>query len=242
MKNILYGSPCQSGGAKCKWIFTLIAVIFLCNFSQAAVQGYPYVTFDESTGTMTLAYGVKPDDGVYVSSQFLNQATVTAYFGSSLVSDASKINKVIIAQSFHDFEPDALRRMFQDCSNLTDIEGLENINTTNVKNVIGMFWGCSKLKSISFGDNFTTSKVTTMSFMFKECESLEELDLSTFSSEALETMDDMFYGCKSLTKIIFGDNFTIENVTTLQECFYGCESLSTLDLSKFSPTTKFTSM
>jgi len=38
--------------------------------------------------------------------------------------------------------------MFNGCKELTEIEGLENWKTDNVKNRYGMFDGCTNLKNI----------------------------------------------------------------------------------------------
>lgn len=245
MKNKLYGSPRQSGGAKCKWIFTLIAVIFLFNFSKAAAQSYPYVTFDESSGTLTLGYGDKvPTGGTFVTvmEHFVDQASVNRYVGYDLEKDPTKIRKVVIESSFYSYQPKAIRRMFEGCTNLETIEGLGYINTTKVTSMSNMFCSCKNLATVTFPSSFTTSLVTAMNMMFDGCTSLQSLDLSSFSSEALESMSSMFEGCSNLTSIKFGDNFTIEKVKSLDNVFDGCTQLSTLDLSKFAPTTALKSM
>lgn len=241
MKNKLYGSPCQSGGAKCKWIFTLIAVLcFVAAFSgkaMAAVGGVPYVTFDGATGTLTLSYGdiaLEPN-AKDVSGHFNKLNLPNYYVGHEICSDATKITKVVITPSFFTYTPTTLNKMFQTCSNLETIEGLENINTSQVASMTSMFHNCSKLQNISFGSGFTTPTVNSMSAMFMGCSSLQSLDLSSFSSEALESMSSMFEGCSNLTSIKFGDNFTIEKVKSLDKVFDGCTQLSTLDLSKFAP-------
>lgn len=252
MNNRHFFKKLYAKGVKCKVLFTLLFLVLLfssfVNKAMAAVQGYPYVTFDATTGTLTLAYGDVPTTGKNVSAQFSSGSSVSKYVGDPLITDATQIKHVVIKSSFASFEPDALQRMFEGCTNLETIEGLEYINTVKVKKLSNMFYNCKKLTSISFGSNFTTDKVTSMDMMFMGCESLTELDLSTFSSEALTSMSYMFAGnyecspCKELTSIKFGDNFTIESVKTLQCTFEGCEKLTNLDISKFTPTTALTNM
>ena len=234
--------PVNRGGAKCKWIFTFLFLVFMCNFSQAAVAGFPYVTFDVTTGTLTLAFGDVPANGKDVSAQFKNDATVGKYVGYPLITDATQIKHVVIESSFASCEPDALQRMFEGCTNLETIEGLEYINTVKVKDMSNMFRSCKKLTGLTFPSSFTTSNVTGMAYMFYECETLTELDLSSFSSEKLEYMNEMFNGCTNLTTITFGNNFTITKVKSLNKVFSGCNNLSTLDLSHFAPSTTLTNM
>ena len=38
-------------------------------------------------------------------------------------------------------------------------------------------------------------------------------------------MDDMFYNCKSVSRIYVSDKWTVKNVPTSTSMFYGCEKL-----------------
>ena len=60
-----------------------------------------------------------------------------------------------------------------------------------------MFYNCKSLKSINLS-SFNTNNVTDMNEMFSGCESLESIDLSSFNTNNVTNMNGMFYGCESL--------------------------------------------
>ena len=80
--------------------------------------------------------------------------------------------------------------------------------------------------------SFNTSNVTTMERMFSYCSSLTSLDLSNFNTKNVTNMANMFDGCSSLTSLVLG-NFNTMNVTSMFQMFYYCSSLIALDLSSF---------
>ena len=60
---------------------------------------------------------------------------------------------------------------------LTSIEGIENLNTSEVTDMSDMFHNCSRLTSLNLS-SFNTSKVTHMIAMFRYCPGLKSLDLT----------------------------------------------------------------
>jgi surface protein len=89
---------------------------------------------------------------------------------------------------------------FYKLGNLTLIRGLNNLDTSNVKNMGWMFSGCSSLQSLDMS-GFDTSKVEDMSGMFWNCSSLQSLDMSGFDTSKVENMNYMFGGCSSLQSL-----------------------------------------
>ena len=57
-------------------------------------------------------------------------------------------------------------------SSLSEIEGIEYLNTSNVTDMGSMFNGCSCLTTIYCGDNWNTDKVTDSNNMFYNCTNL----------------------------------------------------------------------
>jgi surface protein len=58
-----------------------------------------------------------------------------------------------------------------------------------------------------------------MYYMFGGCLSLTEINLSNFDTSKVKSMERMFYGCTSLTKLTMtGD---VSNVTYVSDMFYG---------------------
>ena len=115
--------------------------------------------------------------------------------------------------------------MFSGCSGLTRLD-VSGFNTANVRNLWGMFADCSGLMSLDVS-NFKTDDVTDMSGMFYECSALTTLDVSGFKTDNVTNMIDMFGGCSSLTSLDLSD-FNTANVTVMEEMFYGCSELKTI--------------
>lgn len=72
-----------------------------------------------------------------------------------------------------------------------------------------------------------------MSWMFTSCESLEELDLSSFNTKNVISMNLMFAGAKSLKKLNL-TSFDTSNVTGMQSMFKEVRNIESLDLSSFN--------
>ncbi|WP_413522077.1 BspA family leucine-rich repeat surface protein [Brochothrix thermosphacta] len=124
----------------------------------------------------------------------------------------------------------SMSSMFNDCSSLTTLD-VSNFDTSNVTNMSAMFSGCSSLTILDVS-NFDTSNVTNMSTMFSGCSSLTTLDVSNFDTSNVTNMQYMFNECSPLT-ILDVSNFDTSNVTYMQYMFNECSSLTTLDVSNF---------
>jgi surface protein len=113
--------------------------------------------------------------------------------------------------------------MFSNCSSLTSLD-LSNFNTSNVKNMESIFYNCSSLTSLDLS-NFNTSNVKNMEFMFSSCSSLTNLDLSKFDTTKVTNMAWMFCECANLNTIYVSDNWSTVAVTSSTEMFFGCKKL-----------------
>lgn len=131
---------------------------------------------------------------------------------------------------------------FYGCKSLTEIYGMENLNTANVTYMYSMFNGCISLMDLDVS-NFNTSNVTHMYDMFYNCESLTTLDLSNFNTSNVLNMGGMFFNCKSLTSLDLS-NFNTEKVTDMSYMFKFCSSLTNLIIRTFitSNVTEMNSM
>ena len=187
-----------------------------CGTDGYFTPGCAYAEFDNATGTLTFRYkGVKPA-GAY-------DLNVESY---NLGWDAQKrkIKKVVFDASFANARPTSCYKWFDGCANLTDIEGIENLNTQNVTDMSWMFNCCYALTSLDVS-NFNTEKVTNMSNMFGSCEKLSLLDLSNFNTERVENMSFMFSVCSTLQTIFASDKFVTNQVFDGDGMFQGCENL-----------------
>lgn len=150
-----------------------------------------------------------------------------------------EIKKVIILPSFSVVKIESAKGAFQYLSSLTEIEGLQYINTSNITDMSNMFSDCASLISIDLS-NFITSNVTNMGRMFNNCSSLTDLDVRNFNTSNVTNMEGMFRGCRSLTSLDIS-NFNTSNVTNMGVMFSSCSRLTSLDVSNFN-TSSVTSM
>ena len=157
--------------------------------------------------------------------------TFPAWAGTRDVGDSTTA-RVVFDASFRDFRPTTTAAWFYHCKALTKIEGLEYLNTAEVKDMSSMFWGCSALTSLDL-KNFNTQNVTDMSVMFNGCSGLTSLDVSHFNTQNVTDMGGMFVGCSGLPSLDL-QHFNTQNVTNMAVMFSGCSGLTSLDLSHFN--------
>ena len=131
------------------------------------------------------------------------------------------------------------KELFSGLFNLKTIQGLENLDTSQVTDMSGIFDSCESLTSVDLS-NFDTTQVITMKNMFFNCESLTSVDLSNFDTTQVTTMENMFFNCESLTSVDLS-NFNTSQVIDMHGMFQYCKSLVNLDVSHFN-TSKVTDM
>ena len=156
---------------------------------------------------------------------------VPAWAGTSQEVDTTT-TRVVFDASFRDFRPTTTAKWFYRCEALKQIEGLEYLNTSEVKDMCRMFYGCSALTALDL-KNFNTKNVTDMSSMFAKCWALTSLDLKNFNTQNVTDMSLMFSRCVALTSLDLKD-FNTQNVTDMSSMFYNCTALTSLDLQHFN--------
>lgn len=120
--------------------------------------------------------------------------------------------------------------MFKGLVNLVSIEGMQNLNTKDMRSTDSWFCKCKNLRSIDLS-HLDTRNVTTLGGMFIGCSNLSSVDLSSFNTDKVRTTWAMFRGCSALSTITFGDNFQLPVCEQTQQMFSGCSNLTRLDLS-----------
>ena len=121
--------------------------------------------------------------------------------------------------------------MFQGCTSLEHIIGLDTLDTSNVTSMNSMFYNCDNLTSLDLS-SFNTSKVTSMNAMFQKCSNLTSLDLSNFNTSNVKDMSSMFYSCNKLTSLNVS-GFDTSKVTSMTYMFRECSELTSLNVSGF---------
>ena len=136
------------------------------------------------------------------------------------------ITKVVFDTSFANARPTSCYKWFYWCEKLNQVEGIKNLNTKEVTDMVDMFCDCRSLSSLDVS-GFNTGNVTDMSGMFFECISLKLLDVAKFNTANVKSMSNMFYRCYNLD-LLNVTNFNTANVTNMQGMFYSCPALTTI--------------
>ena len=192
---------------------------------------HAYAEFNKGTRTLTFRRGLSKSAGAYD----LNVGNNTPEWSTQ----KDDINKVVFDASFANARPTICYKWFDGCANLTDIEGIENLNTEKVTNMGSMFSGCYVLTSLDVS-NFNTQNVEDMSYMFNRCIYLTSLDVSNFNTQNVEKMDFMFSCCEGLNFLDLS-KFDTQNVTNMSYMFWNSSALTTIYVSDKFVTTKVSS-
>ena len=195
-----------------------------CGPTGYFTYGRGYAMFDAATGTLTFSYkGFKPE-GAYELNEGGNNP--------EWISKNSYVKKVVFDASFAKARPTSCYYWFRGCDMLTQIEGIEHLNTEEVTDMSWMFMDCRGLTSLDVS-HFNTQKVTNMEHMFNRCSGLTSLDVSSFNTENVTNMTCIFLGCSGLTSLDVS-HFNTEKVTDMSCMFYECGKLTSLDVSHFN--------
>jgi len=180
--------------------------------------------------------------------------------------NVTKVTKVVFDPAFANARPTNCYAWFNGCENLTNIEGIEYLNTSQVTDMHNMFYNCYHLQTTDFS-GFDTRKVKDMSYMFHNCGSLKSLDISNFNTSEVTDMRGMFESCIGLTSLDLShlntskvsvmasmfqscinllsvnlSGWDTRNVISMTRMFKRCHSLKTLDLSGFDTGEKTCTM
>ena len=148
---------------------------------------------------------------------------------------------------------------------LTEVNGLDIIDTSKVKRMSYMFCGGENFKHLDVG-KWDVSNVENMKMMFAGCTNLEfidvsnwdvsnvsnftamfqgsdhagdmklkEIDVSKWNTNSATKMGHMFYGCGALETIAV-DSWNVSNVTTFTHMFADCFPLKSLNILNWDTT------
>ena len=229
-------------------LVVIMAFLFTGAIGAFAAVG-PYVVFDSDAKTMTFKYGEQPPiDNVQCFT--LNSKTYVPNWYNKFATKQN-VTTVVFDKSFAAASPTTCKSWFDGFYQLTEIKGIKNLNTSEVRYMSYMFAGCSKLKSVDLTymnlqnvedmDNMfyyclvlktiylkglNTSNVKNMKSMFELCRSLEHLDLSSFNTQNVKNFQRMFYECNSLKAIYASPKFVVNYPNSGSEMFFRCSNLA----------------
>ena len=162
-------------------------------FSHIIEEGTEsYAVYDD--GTLTFYYDVQKDmrNGETYGLEKMGVVLFQQWYDR-----AGSVTKVVFDKSFAEARPTATDRWFWGFTSLLEIEGIENLNTSDVTNMCGMFSNCS-LTGLDLR-HLNTDQATNMANMFEGCSSLKVLVLghSFVSSQTFDTRG-MFSDCNDV--------------------------------------------
>ena len=157
-------------------------------------------------------------------------------------NDRTSIKSVVFVD---DIVPYSTAGWFIGCTALSQINNIENLDTSGVVDMQFMFAFCTNAQFTELDlSTFDTSNVTNMMCMFYESTALNTITLGRWDTSKVTNMRAMFgadSGAMALTTISGLEYFNTSNVTTIRGMFMNCEKIKTLNLSSFD-TSKVTDM
>ena len=221
-----------------KLIFMMLVLLVPMKGLAADAQ---FMIWDNATGTMTFGYGdidAAESSNAHVATGWSISDGMT-FSPTDIEFSITDVKKAVFREECKNVKETSLCGFFSYLVNMTEIEGIEYLDTSSVWYMDFMFDGCESLTSLDVS-NFDTSNVTSMGSMFYGCESLfaycwklTSLNLSNFNTSNVTDMYNMFEGCKSLTRLDVSD-FDTSNVGDMGGMFSECSALTSLNLRSFN--------
>lgn len=160
-----------------------------------------------------------------IESNYLNTSNMTSAY--NLFYNCANLTYVDLRGS--DFSKiETIERMFTYCSNLLTIDGLNDIDISNVNNMGGLFSDCSKIQELNVS-NWDVSKVTNFGAAFRRCPELTNIDVSKWDTSSGVIMSGVFTNCTGLIEIDLS-NWNMSNSNSVSQMFYGCSALMKLKM------------
>ena len=171
-------------------------------------------------------YGVKESDGKTLTLYYDDQRAIRGGEKNWAMKYYENTTKVILDESVKEARPDNLEYWFADFNQLTEIEHLDYLNTSDVTNMNSLFLNCYALKSLDLSA-FDTKKVESMGSMFGACTALKELNLNSLDVQKVTDAWGMFKGCAALKTILCDKDWSeqLPSECDTEEMFEECTSL-----------------
>ncbi|MCO6529930.1 BspA family leucine-rich repeat surface protein [Lactobacillus sp.] len=187
-------------------------------------NGIDDVTYDDVSKTLTIPGS---------SKTITNPGRIRGNLGTI---DATKIQTINITGPIK--LSGSIKGLFSELDNLTAINGLEKLDTSDVSDMSFLFDHDVNLTSLNLGQ-LNTANVTNMDHMFSMCQKLTSLDVSQLNTAKVTVMNSMFYDCQALTSLTLtatngSTKFDTSNVTDMTSMFEKCSNLPRIDLRNFN--------
>ena len=179
-----------------------------------------------------------PEGDLILDGEPIDETCHSYWLEKPSVCEKKQIETVVFDESFAIFRPTSCQKWFDGCAYLSEIKGIEYLNTENVTDMSSMFDGCSELKSVDLS-HFDTKNVTTMERMFHGIgasfhdASPVKLDLSKFNTSKVENMKEMFGAAWQISSLDLR-SFDMSKVTNTEAMFAGCTYLASIYADNWS--------
>ena len=154
---------------------------------------------------------------------------------SGLFNDCSSLTTINGIDSWKGSSATDVSNMFNGDANLEKLD-LAKFNPSPATNFSYMFAGCTALTSVGDLNQWTGSNATNVSSMFNDDAKLEKLDLAKFNPSLATDFSYMFADCTALSSVGDLNKWTGSNATDVSNMFHGDEALTSLDLTNFNPS------
>ena len=202
-----------------KKFITILALACL-GIVRAAAQEM-YAVYTAADNTLTFYYD---KDKVSRTGKVYSVGGYPTWYDDVVNTKVVTVKRAVFDPSFAGARPMTTANWFWNMDGLTEISGIDNLNTSDVTNMRYMFNNCQNLTSLDLS-GFDTSNVTNMYAMFYNCESLTRLNLSGFNTSNVTDMAYMFSYCTSLETVYVGSDWNTSAVTESTGMFSNCDKL-----------------
>ena len=206
---------------KTKLLFRLLALVACIMCALGAVAAEAYACYTPDNTTLTFYYDTQRASRTGTTYDMNTGSNSPGWYSDGIYSS---VTRVVFDASFADARPTSAFYWFSEMNKLQTIEGLANLNTSEVTNMASMFSNCRKLTSLDLS-TFNTDKVTTTDCMFLYCTGLTSVDLSGFTNAKLTRTANMFQNCSALTTIYADSNWSLPANNYSWAMFMDCTSL-----------------
>ena len=176
-------------------LLSFLVLLMIAVTSAWAQEKVAYAVWDSDATTLTFKYDAnKPNSNAWN----LNTRTTRPGWNNKIGS----LTKVVFDASFADARPTSFYYWFYGCTNLTSIEGVTNLNASEVTNSDRMFYNCSSLASVTLPDGLTVIGT----YAFRNCYSLSSVNIP----ESVTTVENnAFQNCSSLAEPLYSSKLFV---------------------------------
>ena len=189
-----------------KKLLLMIFCVLLMGTNCMRAEDQAFVVWCHGNYTLYFDYGEVPAEGSTYNGQKVTQVwsgtdvtnsptnTNPGWHFSGYGTPGTSCTTVIITENFKQVKPSCFFSWFYGLSELKDIIGLENLNTSEATTLASMFACSDDLTSLDLS-SFDTHNVTSMLSMFNSCSSLKEIivDETKWNTDKIDKTKQMFY-------------------------------------------------